>query len=91
MTEGHELSLVNRQQMNLTGVLSVESFDEKEIWVDTRLGGLTLKGRDLHITHLDLNEGKMTVDGTINSLDYREERGNRGGRGRRNLVDRLLR
>ncbi|NLK52131.1 MAG: sporulation protein YabP [Syntrophomonadaceae bacterium] len=90
MTEGHELSLLNRQQMNLTGVLSVDSFDEKEIWIDTKLGALILKGRDLHITHLDLTAGKMTVDGTINTMDYREDRGHRSGRSRRNIVDRLL-
>ena len=41
MTEVHELSLRNRQQVSLTGILSVDSFDEKEIRVDTQQGALT--------------------------------------------------
>jgi len=90
MTEEHELSLRNRQQVNLTGVLSVDSFDEKEIRVDTQQGTLTLKGQGMHITQLDLVSGKLTVDGLLNSFDYREERGSRNGRGR-NFVERLLR
>ena len=90
MTEVHELSLRNRQQVSLTGILSVDSFDEKEIRVDTQQGALTLKGQGLHITHLDLVAGKLTVDGLLNSFDYREERGSRSGRGR-NFVEKLLR
>lgn len=91
MTDTHELFLQNRQQLNLTGVLSVESFDEKEIWLNTKMGVLVLKGQGMHITHLDLTEGKLSVDGTIRTLDYREERGVKGGRVGKNLVERLLR
>jgi sporulation protein YabP len=90
MTEEHELSLRNRQSVNLTGVLSVESFDEKEICVDTKQGTLMLKGQGMHITQLDLVAGKLTVDGLINSFDYRDERSSRGGRSR-NFMERLLR
>ncbi|MGI6650112.1 MAG: sporulation protein YabP [Bacillota bacterium] len=90
MTEEHGLSLRNRQQMSLNGVISVESFDEKEIWVDTKLGSLILKGQGMHITQLDLTDGKLTVDGLINALEYRDDRGGRGGRSR-NFVERLLR
>ena len=39
--------LENRQKMTLTGVLEVISFDDEKIFLNTKLGNLTIKGSDL--------------------------------------------
>jgi sporulation protein YabP len=89
---GHEVTIVNREQMTIRGVLRVDSFDDQEVVLDTDLGTLTVRGEDLHIKQLDLDQGSFAVDGLITSLQYAA-----GGRGRgvktkgRGILDRLLR
>ena len=43
----HKIVLNNRNQGNLTGILDVISFDENTIVLDTDMGLLTIKGKDL--------------------------------------------
>ena len=69
MTE-HILSLVNRSAMELTDVINVLTFDEQEIILETSLGNLFISGEDLHITMLNLDGGKVAIQGSINTLSY---------------------
>ena len=48
----------------------VVSFDESAILLETALGMLTLKGRDLHISRLSLDTGEVDMEGTIDSMAY---------------------
>ena len=50
----HKLELYNREKGTVTGVLDVISFDENTIVLDTDLGLLTIKGKDLHVSRLSL-------------------------------------
>jgi len=89
----HMLQIVNREHLTLQGVQSVESFDDKEILMETDMGTLTLRGEDLHIKQLDLDTGRFAVEGFISSCVYSTPR-NRGGRtgGKtRSFLERLLR
>jgi len=81
----HGLNLNDRRLLALTGVTKVESFDEHEIALATELGMLSVKGENLHIRHLDLEQGDLEMDGTIVTLSYQPE-GRRKGR-----IGRLLR
>ena len=38
--------------------------------LDTDLGLLTVKGKDLHVSRLTLEKGEVDLDGTIDSLNY---------------------
>lgn len=69
--DGHSLKLSNRGFMELSGVNKVNLFDEEEVVLDTQLGHLLIKGQDLHITMLSLEEGKVSLEGTINMLEYK--------------------
>jgi sporulation protein YabP len=71
MTE-HTMSISNREKMNLTGVKNVVTFDEEQVILETIMGNLYIKGEDLHITNLSLQEGQVGVEGKIDSLDYKE-------------------
>lgn len=67
-----QLVLENRKKLRVTGVRHVGSFNESEIILDTVLGVLLLQGENLYITHLNLEEGLLEVDGLLHSLLYRE-------------------
>jgi sporulation protein YabP len=87
----HSLQVVNREQTLIQGVIAVDSFDEEEIILETEMGGLTLKGEELHIRQLDLDSGKFAVDGYITALIYSasRQRGGRPAKGR-SFLERLL-
>lgn len=56
----HQIMLYNREKGNLTGILDVISFDENTIVLDTDMGLLTIKGKDLHVSRLTLERGRST-------------------------------
>ncbi len=91
LAEDHELSLVNREQASISGVLHLATFDDEQIVLDTELGSLTVKGEDLHIKHLDLDAGKLAIEGLIMSVTYGPGKGRAGKNKGRGLLDRLLR
>lgn len=73
--EEYTLSIVNREIMQINGVNNVASYDEAEIIVQTILGVLVVKGEGLHITNLNLEDGKLAAEGYIHKLEYPEDKG----------------
>lgn len=67
----HFLKLTNRKNMELAGVNNVINFDEQEIVLDTAMGTLFVVGEDLHINLLKLDEGKVALEGGVNSIMYK--------------------
>lgn len=66
----HRLTMENRNSGTVTGIQEVVSFDENQVVLDTDMGLLTLKGKNLHISRLTLEKGEVDLDGTIDSLAY---------------------
>lgn len=64
------VSLDRREKAVLTGVTDVERFDESEIVLHTHGGRLTLTGSGLHVSSLQLTEGRLLVDGAIDGMLY---------------------
>ncbi|MDU3724290.1 MAG: sporulation protein YabP, partial [Clostridium celatum] len=60
----------NRQKMTLTGVLEVISFDDEKIFLNTKLGNLTIKGSDLKMNKLDVQNGDIIIMGNISYIVY---------------------
>lgn len=85
----HSLNLSNRKNMELTGVNNVSTFDEEEIILETDLGFLYILGKELHINMLNLDEGRVDLQGEINSLEYRAQGTDIKARGK-NILNRLL-
>ena len=46
----HACRLENRNAASLTGVREVVSFDENQVVMDTDMGLLTIKGKELHVS-----------------------------------------
>lgn len=67
---GHTLTLVGRSTATLTGVEDVDCFNEQIIILRTPIGMLTLTGEALNISHLNLDDGRLVVEGEIISAEY---------------------
>ena len=66
----HRLTLNNRDRGNLTGILDVISFNESLIVLDTDMGLLTIRGKDLHVSRLSLEKGEIDIEGRTDSFTY---------------------
>jgi len=87
-TVRHGVQMQDRSKVQITGVQRVESFDHEEIVLRTVQGVLRVKGTGLHIQGLDLEAGACGVDGSIESLTYKDEK---AAERRGNLLGRLVR
>ena len=72
MTTGgqHRMTLQNRKSGSFTGVTDVLTFDASEIVLETELGRLMIKGKDLHVNRLDLQKKEVEIDGMVDLLQY---------------------
>lgn len=66
----HNITMENRSAAKLTGIVDVASFNEQEIVMTSDSGEIALLGEGLHISQLNLEEGKVTVEGHIAALEY---------------------
>ena len=81
----HHIILEEREQLSVSGVEEVESFDENTIVMLTNRGTLIVRGEELHIEKLSLDGGDLKVEGRVNALIYDTDSRERGG-----LLGRLL-
>lgn len=70
----HIVNIDNRERVTVTDVADVESFNEEIVFLTLRNGGLVIRGEDLHIQKLDLEEGKVLISGAIGSAVYTERK-----------------
>lgn len=85
----HRVTIDNRENMEISGVIHVDSFDSEEIVLETDMGLLAVRGEDLDIKQLNLEQGKLSIQGFVLELAYSAEKGLKGkGKG---LIGRLFR
>ena len=68
----HKLTLTERKQLSLTGVLEVIRFDESAVVLNTSLGVLTVHGQGLQMKNLSLEGGQVAVEGEICAFLYEQ-------------------
>lgn len=91
-THQHRLTIENREYMEINGVTHVDSFDDQEILLETELGLLAIRGEELHIKHLNLEEGIIMIEGFILELAYSEEKNLKNLKGKgKGILERLFR
>ena len=66
----HKVMLTNRKTCTISGVVDVLSFDTGEVLLETDLGMLMIKGKELHVSRLSLDKGEVDVEGNADSLTY---------------------
>ena len=70
----HNVIMEERKRLSVSGVLDIDSFDEQTIIAITEQGELTIRGGNLHITRLNLEQSELLVEGEISSLTYTDIR-----------------
>lgn len=73
-TGGHRLLIQNREAVEVTGVINVDSFDDEEVILETEQGLLAIRGDDLHIKKLSLENGELAVEGLVLELAYFDDK-----------------
>ena len=68
----HEVQIIDRREIHLTGVKKITSFDHEEFLLETTMGVLLVKGSNLEILKLDTHDGNVRIKGKINSYQYLE-------------------
>ncbi len=73
----HSIVIRERKKIEISGVESVDSFDEEMIALRLEVGRLIVEGSGLHIGELSLDTHRVTAEGEIISVLYteREEKG----------------
>ena len=69
----HNLYMENRQNLKITAVADVESFDEEKIILLTEEDGLIIEGCDLHIQKLSVEDGELSITGAISAISYTDK------------------
>jgi sporulation protein YabP len=88
-TRVHKITANNRATCTISGVNDVLSFDEHEVLLQTSMGMLCIKGKDLHVNRLTLDKGEIDVDGNLDSFVYSDT--GTGGQKSESLMSRLFR
>lgn len=70
----HNIIMEDRKKLSISGVTDIDSFDEQTVIAFTSQGELTIRGWNLHITRLNLEQNELLVDGEISSLTYTDTR-----------------
>lgn len=66
----HELKLIDRRELTLTGIKKITSFDSEEFLLDSNMGVILVKGANLEIMKLDTHDGNLKIKGKINGFTY---------------------
>lgn len=77
-TSQHKVLIFEREAMSIDGIIKVESFDEEEIVLDTTRGIMAIKGTELHIKQLNLNDGTVEIEGIVDIIEYVEDEAKKG-------------
>lgn len=83
----HNISILGRKTINISGVIKINSFDSEEFLLETSMGLLGIKGKDLEIIKLDTYEGLISIKGIINGFSYLDDIGKKKEEG---LVSKLF-
>ncbi|HYH01715.1 MAG TPA: sporulation protein YabP [Bacillota bacterium] len=83
----HQLNMTNRNLLGVDGVVNMASYDNEKVILETSAGVLEIKGEKLHIQQLNLEQGKVVLDGEITALAYSSEN---AGKRSRNFFSKLV-
>lgn len=65
--------LENREKLNVTGINDILSFDDQVVILSTDLGMLTIKGSELKINKLNMDESEVKIEGNISNIGYSQD------------------
>ena len=66
----HSISITERQNIQISGITKIDSFDNEEFLLETNMGFINIKGKDLEIIKLDTYEGTIMIKGVVDAFSY---------------------
>ena len=66
----HAISLDKRENLLVSGVTDVISFDEETVIAETEMGIIVIRGINLHVKKINLESGELSVTGEIDGVTY---------------------
>ncbi|WP_102347991.1 sporulation protein YabP [Bacillus sp. Marseille-P3661] len=72
-TPQHDVIMKGRKALEISGVKQVESFDNEEFLLETVMGFLVIRGQNLQMKNLDVDQGIVTIRGRINGFTYLDD------------------
>jgi sporulation protein YabP len=70
---GHDVKMIGRKTLEITGVKHVESFDNEEFLLETSMGFLAIRGSNLKMKNLNVESGMVAIEGKIFDLVYLDQ------------------
>lgn len=71
----HSLQIDRRENITVTGIVDVISFDEESVISETEMGVIIIKGTNLHVKRISLDSGELVVAGEIDGVTYENPSG----------------
>ncbi len=68
----HNLTLINRNNLSVTGVDKVISVKPDLLQLKTTSGDMIVNGENIEVTKLDLEQHTINLTGTFDSIKYSE-------------------
>lgn len=72
--KSHDLKLINRNLLTLTGIKKIINFDDNEFLLYSTLGNIIIRGKNLEVLLLDTDKGDVKIKGKINSIIYNDNK-----------------
>jgi sporulation protein YabP len=66
----HLLNMKNREEINLCGIEHIYSFNDTKIELRTVAGDVCIQGEGLDMGKLSIEDGMVTIKGSINAIVY---------------------
>jgi sporulation protein YabP len=68
------LMLENRKKLTINGVIEVINFNESQILLNTELGTMVIRGQELRMNKLDVQNGDVLITGKVDSFVYTNDK-----------------
>jgi len=68
------LMLENRKKLTINGVIEVINFNENQILLNTDVGTMMVKGKELKMNKLDVQNGDVIITGKVDSFVYTNDK-----------------
>ena len=68
--EKSDLTLINRNQLSITGVKKIKSSEPEQIVLILRDSGLVISGTNLFVVSASMQTGEVSIGGIVKALRY---------------------
>ena len=66
----HSVKLVNKKDLVIEGVKTIDSFDSNEFLIETIMGYMHIEGKGLMLGKMDNDKEELSIKGEVNKIEY---------------------